>query len=112
MEEETGMAYALVQDVAWSWQQYERLAAGLYEPLPDGLIVHLAGPTDEGVRMIGVWESEQDWRRFQSERLQPALVTLGGPRRPEPTVRHLRGAELVLGGPAPALKSKPQGGEQ
>lgn len=91
------MSYALVQDVASSWESYERVAAGLVEPAPDGLILHLAGPTDDGVRVIGVWETEEAWERFRSERLAPALAALGGPSRPEPTVRELRPTQLVRG---------------
>jgi hypothetical protein len=40
------VAYAYVQDVASSWDQYERVAAALADPPPEGLIVHVAGPTD------------------------------------------------------------------
>ena len=31
---------------------------------PEGLILHAAGRTDEGVRIIEVWESEEAWHRF------------------------------------------------
>jgi hypothetical protein len=41
------MAYAYVQDVAASWEQYKRVAGSLVEPTPAGLILHIAGPTDE-----------------------------------------------------------------
>ena len=68
------MTYAFVQDIASSWDRYEHLRAALTGPPPDGLILHLAGPTDEGFRIIGVWESERAWRRFQRENLQPALA--------------------------------------
>ena len=91
------MAYAFVQDIAASWKQYERVAVGLTDPTPDGLILHLAGPTDEGFRIIDVWNSEQAWQRFQAERLRPAVAALGGPARPEPTFRDLHPAHLVLG---------------
>jgi hypothetical protein len=91
------MAYAFVQDIASSWEQYERVAAGLTYPTPHGLILHLAGPTDEGFRIIAVWESEQAWQRFQAERLRPAVVALGGPARPEPTFRDLHAVHLVVG---------------
>lgn len=91
------MAYAFVQDVAASWDQYERVTAGLTCPAPSGLIMHLAGPTDEGFRIIDVWDSEQAFERFKAERLQPALAALGGPSRPEPTFRDLHAAHLVLG---------------
>jgi len=91
------MAYAFVQDIASSWEQYERVAAGLTDPTPHGLILHLAGPTDEGFRIIDVWDSEQAFKRFQAERLQPAVAALGGPARPQPTFRDLHAAHLVIG---------------
>lgn len=91
------MSYALVQDVASSWEHYERVAAALMEPAPAGLILHIAGPTDEGFRSIDVWENEDAWLRFRAERLAPAIAALGGPSRPEPTIRDLRAAHVVLG---------------
>jgi hypothetical protein len=97
------MAYAVVQDIASSWENYERGAARLSEPAPAGLIVHLAGPTDEGFRVIAVWESEAAWQAFRAERLQPAIAALGGPSQPEPTFRDLHGAHVVIGSINPAL---------
>jgi hypothetical protein len=91
------VSYAFVQDLAASWEHYERLAAALIEPSPQGLILHLAGPTDEGVRIIDVWESEQAWQRFQTERLAPAIAALGGPARAQPTFRDLHPAHIVHG---------------
>lgn len=91
------MSYAFVQDVAASWHQYERVTASLLEPAPAGLILHVAGPTDEGVRTIEVWESEQAWEHFQAKRLAPAIAALGGPARPEPTLRGLHAAHVVVG---------------
>lgn len=64
------MTYAFVQDTAASWEHYQRFVAGLSDPMPQGLIVHLAGPTDEGFRVIAVWDSEHDFKRFQAK--QPA----------------------------------------
>lgn len=97
MEDDPQSAYALVQELAASWEEFRWLAAGLYDPAPPGLVVHVAGPTDEGVRVISVWESEQSWRRFQNERLEPARAALGGPARRLPTTRDLRAAQVVLG---------------
>ena len=90
------MSYAFVQDVAASWDQYERVAS-LMEPAPAGLILHVAGPTDVGFRTIEVWESEQAWEHFQAKRLAPAIAALGGPARPEPTFRGLCAAHVVVG---------------
>lgn len=91
------MVYAFVQDIASSWEQYERVTAGLLEPPPVGLVVHVAGPTDEGFRIIGLWESEHAWRRFQRDRLRPAVAALGGPTRPEPRFRDLEATHVVFG---------------
>jgi hypothetical protein len=57
------MAYAVVQDIPASWADYE-VVAGIGEPLPDGLILHVAGPTDEGFRTIEVWESREACERY------------------------------------------------
>jgi hypothetical protein len=91
------VAYAFVQDIASTWEQYERTTASLVEPAPLGLILHVAGPTDEGFRIIDVWESEEAWQCFQTERLAPAIAALGGPARPEPSFRDLHPAHVVLG---------------
>jgi hypothetical protein len=61
------MSYALVEDVAVSWESYERFAADLERSVPAGLILHAAGRTDEGVRIIEVWESEDAWHRFAAD---------------------------------------------
>ena len=58
------MSYAVVVDVATSWESYERFAADFERSRPEGLILHAAGRTDEGVRIIEVWESEDAWHRF------------------------------------------------
>jgi hypothetical protein len=91
------VAYAFVQDVAASWEQYERVAAAMIEPAPAGLLLHVAGPTDEGFRTIAVWESFAAWERFRAERLEPAIAALGGPFRPQSTFRDLRPTHVVVG---------------
>jgi hypothetical protein len=91
------MAYAFVQDVASSWEQYEHFAAALVEPAPEGLILHVAGRTDEGFRIIAVWESEEAWHVFRASRLAPAIAAPGGPSRPAPTFRDLHPAHVVVG---------------
>jgi hypothetical protein len=60
------MPYALVEDVAASWENYEPFADALADHAPPGLIVHAAGPTDEGFRIIELWESKEAWQRFAS----------------------------------------------
>ncbi len=96
------MAYAYVHDVACSWDRYREAASGLVEPPPPGLILHLAGPTDEGVRCIDVWESEQAGTQFRVDLLNPALAQLGAAAYRHVVLRHLHPEHLVLGAvPAP-----------
>lgn len=65
------MSYAFVQDVAASWEQYEHFSAALrFEAPPPGLIAHVAGPTDEGFRVIDIWASEHEWREYE-RRIRP-----------------------------------------
>jgi hypothetical protein len=92
------MPYAFVQDVTSSWEQYEHFAALLVEPAPAGLILHMAGPTDEGFRIIDVWDDKGAWEDFRASRLAPAIAALGGPARPAPTFRDLHPAHVVIGG--------------
>ena len=86
------MSYVVVEDVAASWEQYGELAAALAGPAPAGLIVHAAGPTDEGFRIVGVWESEEAWRRF-AEQVRSARRSPASP----PVVRALRPEHVVYG---------------
>ena len=59
------MPYAVVQDVPASWEQYEELVTQLLARLPEGLLYHVAGPTDDGYRTIDVWENQAAWQRFR-----------------------------------------------
>jgi hypothetical protein len=43
-----------------------------------GVLFHVAGPTPGGWRVVDVWESEADFRRF-GEVLMPILKSLGFP---------------------------------
>ena len=85
------MSYAFVQDIAASWQQYEQLAAAI-AARPEGLVIHVAGPTDEGFRIIGVWESEAAWERFETQLEQ---ASAGAPMRT--TFRALQPKHVVYG---------------
>lgn len=89
------MSYALVQDIPASWHDYQRLDAPTLEPVPAGLILHAAGPTDEGFRIIEIWQSQAAWESFNAERLAAAVAELAGPTRPR--FRDLQAHHVVLG---------------
>ena len=83
------MLYACIHDVASSWANYERAAATLVDPPPRGLLAHIAGPTDEGVRIIEIWDDEDAAARFRDERLDPVIATLTDPLSRGAAVRDL-----------------------
>jgi hypothetical protein len=86
------MSYVIVEDVAASWEQYAHVASALAGPAPAGLIVHAAGPTDEGFRVVALWESEEAWRRF-ADRVGSANASPAPPQ----VVRALRPEHVVYG---------------
>jgi len=61
--------------------QYEQVNAILGiagdEDAPDGLILHMAGKTDDGVVVIDVWESEEKLNGFFEQRAGAALHEAG-----------------------------------
>lgn len=97
------MAYAYVHDVVSSWAEYERVAARLLDPIPAGLIAHIAGPTDEGVRIIEIWDDEQAGRRFFDDRLAPLVDALAAPVSPHSVFRDLHARHVIISGARPAL---------
>jgi hypothetical protein len=90
--------YAIVEDIAASWERYAATSGAIVNPAPAGLILYAAGATDEGIRIIGVWEDAGSWERFRVERLAPAVAALQEPMLPPPTLRELEAAQLVVGG--------------
>ena len=89
--------FASIYDIAASWDLYQRSLAGAASPPPEGLILHLAGPTDEGVRVVAVWLSEQAAERYWRDRLGPVIAAMARPIRPVWTVRGLHVAHVALG---------------
>jgi len=91
------MPYAIVQDFAASWHSYEQVAVALSDTDPPGLILHIAGATEDGFRIIAVWEDEQSWDRFRRGPAAAALATLDSSARLQPTFRSLRSRHFVVG---------------
>jgi hypothetical protein len=88
--------FAVVQDVPASWDTYRHALASLGEAVPEGLVMHIAGPTDEGFRLIDLWQSQHAWERFRDHRL-PALLKDAPPAQPiHPTIRDLAVKHLFI----------------
>jgi hypothetical protein len=74
------MAIAMMVDNPEGSQEiYEKVREQLgLEEAPAGGILHVAGPSPNGGwRVIEVWESEEDAKRFVQERLRPAFEAVG-----------------------------------
>ena len=54
--------------------------------LPDGCQLHIAGPYENGWRVITVWDSEERFQQFREEKLLPALREAGGEDRIVPSI--------------------------
>jgi hypothetical protein len=46
----------------------------VYENPPEGLILHLATETADGVHVVDVWETAEHQQRFMAERLGPSIA--------------------------------------
>jgi hypothetical protein len=46
--------------------------------LPNGLIAHYAAPTDNGMLLVDVWDSMDDFQTFAAEKLAPAMEKVTG----------------------------------
>ena len=55
-------AFVVVRDIAVSWTYY--IESAPESPLPPHLLLHLAGATPEGVRVVELWDSRRAWEDF------------------------------------------------
>ena len=63
-------------------EQYEQLAQDMSQSgSPEGNLIHVCGPTsDEGWRIVDVWESQEAFERFANELLIPRAQARGFPQ--------------------------------
>jgi hypothetical protein len=82
------MAVAMMVDNPNGSQEvYERLRALIGLERPAGGIFHLAGPSPNGGwRVLEVWESEEDAKRFFEDRLLAAAEAVGAAAPPPPQI--------------------------
>ena len=67
------MSYACQYDVPTDERLYQQVKSLIGEKPPTGLVVHLVVSHERGLRHTTVWESQADWERFRTERVQPAV---------------------------------------
>ena len=69
------MTVVMTMDLPVSRGDLESVSAdlGTHENPPDGLIVHVATQTADGVHVVDVWESEAAFGKFRDNQLLPAM---------------------------------------
>ena len=67
---------------------YEQISSRVMpnSQLPNGCRDHIAGPTDDGWRVISVWDSDDQFQQFRSETLIPAIEAAGESGRVAPSI--------------------------
>jgi hypothetical protein len=74
------MAVAVVVDVPGGNEQlYDQLKLFPEGKLPEGWLMHLAGPTETGWRVVNIVPSQEEFEAFAREQLAPAARQVGDP---------------------------------
>jgi hypothetical protein len=84
------MAVVIVNEIEGGNQEFYESVNPKVMPdgkMPDGCQLHIAGPTDNGWRVITVWDSDEAFQRFRNETLVPAMREVGGESRIAPTIQ-------------------------
>ena len=56
-------------------------------PLPAGAVFHWVAKTDDGIRVVDVWETKEQFEQFAQEQIGPYSAQVGVPGPPETTFR-------------------------
>lgn len=100
------MAYAFIQEMPATKDMYLSISDKIGDEIPKGLIVHLAFETKTGMRIVDLWESEEDFDRFGEQRLHAALEktmqdagvtreSMGQPKQEDVTPVEVFGAQIA-----------------
>ena len=95
------MPYGFVQDVPLPSEAYVamhaeigRRAAG---QVVEGLLFHVARPTDRGFQIIEVWDSKEQFQHYDAEIVQPVIAEMSGGRTgPQPATEEFEPLGLIV----------------
>ncbi|MGY1642037.1 hypothetical protein ACI782_13040 [Geodermatophilus sp. SYSU D00703] len=103
------MTWGVVIDVPAPVEVYDAVHAEVVRRVggtAEGLLVHLARATPTGFQVVEVWDSREQYERYDREVVAPVVAELsaGGPPPPgEPASTEFEVRGLVLSGAAVAL---------
>jgi heme-degrading monooxygenase HmoA len=69
------MTVLMTMDLPVDRKVVEEVSSGMrtHEDPPEGLIVHVATETANGVHVVDIWESKEAFEKFSADRLTPAM---------------------------------------
>jgi hypothetical protein len=86
-QEEQMTVAMMVDNPDGSQEIYDRVREVIGLERPAGGIFHVAGPgPDGGWRVLEIWESEEEAKRFFTEQVRPAIEAIGAAPPPPPQV--------------------------
>jgi hypothetical protein len=99
------MSYAFYYDVPGNEALYQQVKHRIGDEPAEGLVLHVVTKIDGGLRHLNVWQTAEDWNRYQRERVVPAvgvvLEAAGIPAPAGPPVeQELHIVDLEIGVPA------------
>ena len=71
------MPYTTIMEWEADWPTHLSIDAAIGDAPAAGLLLHAAGPSEAGTRVLDIWESKEHSTRFFAERIVPALASLG-----------------------------------
>lgn len=94
------MQYAFVMDVPAPVEFYDAVHAEVVRRSGgevSGLLLHVGRATATGFQVIEVWESRDQWQRYNDELVEPVVTELsGGQLPPQPPVEEFDVRGLVI----------------
>ena len=62
-----------------------------------GSLFHWVAETDDGIRVVDVWETREDFERFAEEQIGPITTAVGFPAPPEITFYDVHNYDSTVG---------------
>ncbi|NYJ07112.1 hypothetical protein [Petropleomorpha daqingensis] len=102
------MTYGFVMDVPAPIEAYEAMHAEIGRRTTgpvEGLLLHLGRATAGGFQIIELWESKEQYDRYDAELVAPVMAEMSGGQTPPdpPTVEEFEPRGLII--PSAALVS-------
>ena len=94
------MTYGFVMDVPAPIEAYEAMHAEIVsritEPI-EGLLFHVSRPTGRGFQILEVWDSKEQFQRYDAEIVQPVVAEMSrGQTPPEPATEEFDPLGLIV----------------